>query len=900
MSTASIFRLLLLHFSLSTVLAAHSQPLTSPYLSPNTIHPNYQNMFNSFKIFIYNSNSTFPFTSPSQSLFYTRLQDSHFPTENPEKAHLFFVPFPSDLPPRSVSRLIRSLRTELPYWNRTLGADHFYLSCTGIGYESDRNLVELKKNSVQISCFPTPAGKFIPHKDISLPPVPSTPAPKTNTTSFLGYAKFDWVKESTLVKELSSDPDFLIESKPSDLNTFADRLGRSKFCLFEYGGGDVSGIGEALCFGCVPVVITDRPIHDLPFSDVLRWQEIALFVGRRGGVVTDLKRVLGRACWERHEKMRQLGVAASRHFMWNETPEPFDSFYTLMYQLWLRRHTVRYVRRESPRADKSNRGDRFDLLFDYLKILELEEPIAQMKIIHVAGTKGKGSTCTFTESILRHCGFRTGLFTSPHLIDVRERFRLDGVDINEEKFLAYFWWCFERLEEKATDDIPMPTYFRFLALLAFKIFAAEQVDVAILEVGLGGRFDATNVVQAPVVCGISSLGYDHMEILGNTLGAIAGEKAGIFKSRVPAFTVPQPDEAMRVLEEKASRLDVPLQLVRPLDPNMLNGLKLGLEGEHQYVNAGLAIALSSTWLQRTGHLEYPEHSTSLPEQYIKGLTAKVSLQGRAQIVPDRFINSESPEDLVFYLDGAHSPESMEICARWFSHSVQPPGTSRSSHDWVQRHPIETVRKNSEQILLFNCMSVRDPQLLLPNLMKTCASHGVYFKKALFVPNTSVNHKVGSHSLPPTDSQVDLSWQFALQKVWENLMMGNKGGDDNSAGTVREELTDDKEIAIKSCENSAVFPSLPSAIQWLRDSVRQSKSVRFQVMPVFRRLVYFVFHFHGTKVYISGPCNWFVTSCWRCVEIHQEMRRTTKLKPPICKSVELHDFLYSLGKSHERF
>ncbi|TQD76651.1 hypothetical protein C1H46_037841 [Malus baccata] len=472
------------------------------------------------------------------------------------------------------------------------------------------------------------------------------------------------------------------------------------------------------------------------------------------------------------------------------------------------------------RADKSNKGDRFDLLFDYLKILELEEPIERMKIIHVAGTKGKGSTCTFTESILRHCGFRTGLFTSPHLIDVRERFRLDGLDISEEKFLAYFWWCFERLKEKSTDDIPMPTYFRFLALLAFKIFAAEQVDVAILEVGLGGKFDATNVVQAPVVCGISSLGYDHMEILGNTLGAIAGEKAGIFKSRVPALTVPQPDEAMRVLEEKASQLDVPLQLVQPLDPNMLTGIKLGLAGEHQYVNAGLAIALSSTWLQRTGHLEYPEHTTSLPEQFIKGLTATVSLQGRAQIVPDRFINSESPEDLVFYLDGAHSPESMEICARWFSLSVQPPGTSGSSHDPVQRHPVEKVGKNLEQILLFNCMSVRDPQLLLPNLMKTCASHGVYFKKALFVPNTSVYYKVGSHSLPPTDSQVDLSWQFALQKVWENLMQGNKGGTDNSAATVCEELTDDKEIAVKSCENSAVFPSLPSAIQWLRDTVRQ--------------------------------------------------------------------------------
>ncbi|GMP23158.1 hypothetical protein CsSME_00000859 [Camellia sinensis var. sinensis] len=208
------------------------------------------------------------------------------------------------------------------------------------------------------------------------------------------------------------------------------------------------------------------------------------------------------------------------------------------------------------RADKSNKGDRFDFLFDYLKMLDLDEPISRMNVIHVAGTKGKGSTCTFAESILRNCGFHTGLFTSPHLIDVRERFRLDGVDICEEKFLAYFWWCWDRLKEKTSDDIPMPTYFRFLALLAFKIFAAEQVDVAILEVGLGGKFDATNVVQKPIVCGITSLGYDHMEILGNTLGEIAGEKAGIFKQGVPAFTVHQPDEAMRVLEEKASQLDV--------------------------------------------------------------------------------------------------------------------------------------------------------------------------------------------------------------------------------------------------------------------------------------------------------------------------------------------------------
>lgn len=169
------------------------------------------------------------------------------------------------------------------------------------------------------------------------------------------------------------------------------------------------------------------------------------------------------------------------------------------------------------RADKSNAGDRFDLMFDYLKMLDLEEPISKLKVIHVAGTKGKGSTCTFAESILRHCGFRTGLFTSPHLIDVRERFRLDGVEVCEEDFLAYFWWCWDRLKDKGNDAAPMPTYFQFLALLAFKIFSEQQVDVAILEVGLGGTFDATNVVQKPIVCGVTSLGYDHMEILaGNT------------------------------------------------------------------------------------------------------------------------------------------------------------------------------------------------------------------------------------------------------------------------------------------------------------------------------------------------------------------------------------------------
>ncbi|KAF1895180.1 hypothetical protein Lal_00022679 [Lupinus albus] len=507
------------------------------------------------------------------------------------------------------------------------------------------------------------------------------------------------------------------------------------------------------------------------------------------------------------------------------------------------------------RVGDVNMGDRFNVLFEYVKMLDLEEAISKMKIIHVAGTKGKGSTCTFTESILRNCGFRTGLFTSPHLIDIRERFRIDGVEICEEKFLAYFWWCYDRLKEKTNDNVPMPTFFHFLALLAFKIFSAEQVDVSIMEVGLGGKYDATNVVQEPIVCGITSLGYDHMEILGNTLGEIAGEKAGIFKHRIPAFTVPQPDEAMHVLEEKASQLNVSpffhapvlLPLEAPLDVKLLNGLRLGLEGEHQYLNAGLAVALCSTWLKKTGHLEDTclEQIHTLPQQFIKGL-ATASMQGRAQIVTDQQTNKETSNELVFYLDGAHSPESMEACARWFSIAIkdqdqtlfhQKPDNSKFSNEVVKMHHGERAQKKSTKILLFNCMSVRDPQLLLPRLMKTCADNGVYFKKALFVPGLSVYHKVGSHALTQNDLNIDLSWQLTLQRgslgakisCFRVQVVEPAACKCRSINASSEELKDDIEMSASNSEHSAVFSSLPVAIKWLRNRVQQNQSMRFEVL-----------------------------------------------------------------------
>lgn len=463
------------------------------------------------------------------------------------------------------------------------------------------------------------------------------------------------------------------------------------------------------------------------------------------------------------------------------------------------------------RGDRTPVGGKFgklERMSMYLRILGLEEKIAGLKIIHVAGTKGKGSTCAFCEAILRECGFRTGLFTSPHLIDVRERFRLDGLDVSEDKFLLYFWDCWSQLKENVSEDLPMPPLFQFLTILAFKMFISEQVDVAIIEVGLGGTKDSTNVIKEPVVCGITSLGMDHTESLGDTLGQIASHKAGIFKPQIPAFTVPQLSEAMDVLEETAGGLTVPLQVAVPLDIQRWGGETLSLSGDHQLVNAGLAVSLCKCWLQRTGNweklLEKKQDEevvgSELPPAFVRGLST-ARLSGRAQIVHDTplMLNGsadtlENSGELTFYLDGAHSPESMEACARWFSGAAKanktllplssPPSTSFDVRNmksfWgngclnYEKDCVNSSNKMSKQILLFNCMDVRDPQILLPRLVNICGSSGTHFSKALFVPSMSTYSKVTSGTSVITSdvpTNRDLSWQYNLQRIWEKIIHG---------------------------------------------------------------------------------------------------------------------------------
>ncbi|KAL8540042.1 hypothetical protein ACS0TY_001584 [Phlomoides rotata] len=312
---------------------------SSPYFSPITLPQNYQNMLTTFKIFIYTPSKPFNFSDAPASLFYNSLLRSPFLTQNADKAHLFLVPFSPDTSTRSLARIVRELRNSYPYWNRTLGADHFFVSPNGIDFSSDRNTLELKKNSVQISVFPVISGYFIPHKDITLPPLSTSPiplllAPEENSTtfSFLGHLKWDGKTEPNLVNELKLDAHFLVEEKSNSRRSVRE----SKFCLFLY-HGDVAGIVEAMASGCVPVVIVDRPIQDLPLMDILRWSDIGLLV--RGGVGR-LKQLLLEMSEEKYAEMREFGVAASKHLVWNEEPQPMDAFHMVMYQLWLRRHAV--------------------------------------------------------------------------------------------------------------------------------------------------------------------------------------------------------------------------------------------------------------------------------------------------------------------------------------------------------------------------------------------------------------------------------------------------------------------------------------------------------------------------------------------------------------------------------
>lgn len=273
----------------------------------------------------------------------------------------------------------------------------------------------------------------------------------------------------------------------------------------------------------------------------------------------------------------------------------------------------------------------------------LGHPERAFKAIHIAGTKGKGSTVAFVSALLSAAGIRHGVTISPHLSCARERIQIDGEWISEEAF------C--RMEERVyracellRPPYDQPSFFEKMIAMAFLYFAEQQVPFAVVEVGLGGRYDATNVVH-PVATGIAKLGLDHQEYLGNTIDLIAAEKAGIYKSHIPAFTVEQEPLAMDVVQKIAHTVQAPLTVVSPLQmQDQEQEEMLGLQGDFQRENAALALALVQSFLPP---------SILTPAKWRHALR-HVKHAGRYELA----VIDAAPDTVPVLLDGAHNPLSV--------------------------------------------------------------------------------------------------------------------------------------------------------------------------------------------------------------------------------------------------
>lgn len=218
-----------------------------------------------------------------------------------------------------------------------------------------------------------------------------------------------------------------------------------------------------------------------------------------------------------------------------------------------------------------------DRLLDLLA--RLDHPERRLPpVIHVAGTNGKGSTCAFIRAMSEAAGQRVHVYTSPHLVRFNERIRIAGELVSDDALA-------EALEhiERVNDGAPI-TVFEVITAVAFHLFARTPANVCVLEVGLGGRGDATNVIDRPAACAITSISLDHRELLGDTLEIIAGEKAGIMKPGVPVALGEQPPEVMRVLLDAAERIGAPVVRAEPV------AVPLSLPGAFQSDNAGIAVA----------------------------------------------------------------------------------------------------------------------------------------------------------------------------------------------------------------------------------------------------------------------------------------------------------------------
>ncbi|MEL7350944.1 MAG: folylpolyglutamate synthase/dihydrofolate synthase family protein [Cyanobacteria bacterium J06560_5] len=300
-----------------------------------------------------------------------------------------------------------------------------------------------------------------------------------------------------------------------------------------------------------------------------------------------------------------------------------------------------------------------------LLLTALGNPHNQVPIIHVAGTNGKGSVCAYLAAALTAAGYRTGRYTSPHLVTWTERICIDGEAISWEALQT----TLNEVEAAIAPDQPVPTQFEVFTAAAWQYFARQQVDIAVVEVGLGGRLDATNVCGTPLATVIVSIGRDHWQRLGNTLADIAGEKAGILKPGVRAIAGPLPESAAAVVTQKATELNAPLTWVLPAveevvmgNPNttptlIYEGLRYpqALLGDHQRVNSACAIATLQVLQDQGWKISDEAIVQGLSQVRWPGRLQKGQWQGHELLI-DGAHNTDAARSLRAFIDRTYPDE----------------------------------------------------------------------------------------------------------------------------------------------------------------------------------------------------------------------------------------------------
>jgi len=377
---------------------------------------------------------------------------------------------------------------------------------------------------------------------------------------------------------------------------------------------------------------------------------------------------------------------------------------------------------------------------EWLQLLgHSESDIDALNVIHVAGTKGKGSTCAFTESFLRAHGRRTGfprktgLYTSPHLIVPEERIRFDSVPIAQDTFAKYVFEVCDRLPQLGQEYDPTktitergPRSLQLYALVAFHAFISECVDVVILETHSGGEYDATNVVSRPIVTAVTSLGMDHVQMLGPTIENIAWHKAGIFKQDAVALSTTQDASPAGVLVERAKRKG---QTLRFIDVD--SALPCGTVQLRPYVqkqNASLARAAANALLASTRCSNPSQLSQDDVDQGIE----QWHWPGRFQMIAD--------EPRTWFVDAAHNEMSVRVAAEWFAESS------------IEADPSAT------QVLIFTHISEhRDAEALLESLIEALRSCNAHVSHVVFTSFKETEH---------TPDAVEEARRDLFRSIWQ--------------------------------------------------------------------------------------------------------------------------------------